>query len=157
MPRAITARIAPVTQVLIITLTILTGWGSQYRPGIMPEVVANRQAGRAIPMLPQELPRVTGFVAWPYCEDVGQVVELRIEGGPWGRYLIADCPHDLDTQRWMLGNDILVEFSGETARRRGFVGRGVRVERRITTTRNKDFSFLKGEHDDYSARGAKIA
>lgn len=130
------------TQVLVITLTILTGMASQYRPGIMPEVVANRQQGRAVPMLPQTLPNVAGFVAWPCCEDIGQVVELRIKGGPWERYLIADCPHDLDTQRWMLGNDILVEFDGETAQRRGFVGRGVKVERRIQTIRNKDFSFL---------------
>lgn len=87
---------------LAIARAILTGWASQYRPHLMEEVVRNRQAGRAIPMLPQALPQVAGFVAWPFCEDVGQVVELRIEGGPWERYLIADCPHDDATQAWML-------------------------------------------------------
>lgn len=139
------------TQVLIIILTIISGWASQYRPGKMSEVVDNRQQGRAVPMLPQALPSVAGFIAWPYCGDIGEVVELRIEGGPWLGYLIADCPHDRATQRWMLDNDILVEFSGKTAARWGFVERGVRIERRVTTTRNKDFGFLierRNEHGE---------
>lgn len=122
---------------LLLTLTILAGWASQYHPGIMSEVVANRQAGRTIHDLPQALPRVAGFVAWPHCEDIGKTVELRIEGGPWLEYMIADCPHNRATQLWMLDNDIWVEFDGATAARWGFVGRGVRVKQRITATRDK--------------------
>ena len=123
---------------ITLTLYIISGWASQYRPGIMPEVVANRQAGRAIPTLPQALPDVAGFVAGPYCHEIGNVVELSIGDGPWERYLIADCPHNQATRNWMLGNNICYEFDYKTVSRLGFVGRGgIEVRQRFIVTRDK--------------------
>jgi hypothetical protein len=122
---------------ITLALYIISGLASQYRPGIMPEVVANRQAGRTLHSLPSPLPPGTVPVAWPYCEEIGRVIELRIEGGPWFPAIAADCPGDWVTELWMSRNNVLVEFPGELAQREGFVGRIVGVEQRVSATRDK--------------------
>jgi hypothetical protein len=105
---------------LTLALYVLSGLASQYRPGIMSEVVANGQAGRTLHDLPTPLPPGTVPVAWPYCHEIGKVVELRIEGGPWFWAVAADCPGDWMTELWISHNNVLCEFSGELARRESF-------------------------------------
>lgn len=132
-----------------IALYIVSGWGSQYREGIMRKVIENRQAGRTAYSLPAQLPDVDGFVAWPWCHDIGKIVELRQVGGLWESFLIADCPHDQATRNWMTGNGILVEVDYATALRWDVVGRAAPIEQRVTYTRYKPMDFLweaKSEH-----------
>jgi hypothetical protein len=130
---------------ITLVLYILIGWVSQYRPGLMSEVVVNRQAGKTIYDLPSPLPQGAIPIAWPYCREIGSLVELRIEGGPWMQAIIADCPHNDEVQSWMLDNSILCEIPGSLAYELGAVGKIAKAERRITVTREKDFSFLLEE------------
>lgn len=103
------------------------GVASQYSPGVMERVVANRQAGRARIRLPKTLPAVDGFVAAERCSDIGQVWTIRYRERV-ERFLVADCSGSAATTRWMRRNNILVEIDHQTARRWGVVGRGARVE-----------------------------
>ncbi len=128
----------------VFALTVISGLGSQYRPGLMPEVVDNRQQHRTLYDLPTPLPSDTIPVAWPFCGDIGQRIELSIEGAPWQQAIIADCPHSDEVQAWMIDNSILVELSGETAAEYGVVGRMVSIRRRITATRDKRWPLPKG-------------
>jgi hypothetical protein len=107
--------------------TIETGIASQYSPGVMEQVIANRQAGLAVP-LPAELPPVDGFIAVLDCADFGEVWFVRPEGGDWGVYLVADCSGHAETTEWMTTNNILLEFDYPTVERLGVVGRGIPVE-----------------------------
>ena len=128
----------------------MTGVASQYSPGVMQEVVENRQAGRAWVSLPAELPELHGYIAVAHCAELGQVWWIRPRGsavvgqpgdelgqvqrvrpgtGEWERHLVVDCAAPGDgTLEWMEANNVLVEVSYETAERWGVVGRGVPIE-----------------------------
>jgi len=130
----------PITDTAPITTT-LTGWASQYAPGVMARVIATRQAGLTARDLPLDLPPVDGYVAARYPDDIGRVVLLRpaTQGREtWERFLVVDCAGRSDRREsdglsglaWMLRYNILVEVDYETAVRWGTVGRGMRVEMR---------------------------
>lgn len=114
------------TLVLTVALALpVPGWASQYGLGVMPRVVVARQGWG---QLPANLGSYDGFVARPYCDELGDTVYLRREGRlGWERFLVADCGCP-QGRAWMLERGILVEVDFETAARWGTAGRGVRVE-----------------------------
>jgi len=77
---------------------------SQYSPGIMEEVIWNRQYRER--SLSLSLPQVDGFVAVRDCEDIGAVLWLRPEGQEeWERFLSVDCAHSEEVRAWMDGEN----------------------------------------------------
>jgi hypothetical protein len=119
----------------IVTVALLLGVlkpergnASQYDPGVMERVVANRQAGITDHDLPAELPPVAGFVAVKDCGEIGNVWLVRPEGGVWEFVLVADCSGHEETSDWMRENGILIEVDHKTAIRWDVVGIGVEVE-----------------------------
>ena len=119
---------------LLASLTILSGGASQYAPGVMAQVIANRQAGLAAPTLPAELPSVDGFIAVVDCAEIGNIWYVRPPDGDWERHLVADCAgpelrtDGLTGGEWMRANNILIEISASTAEGWGVAGRGIKVE-----------------------------
>jgi len=114
---------------VIASLVLTMGMASQYAPGVMDEVVANRQRGITIADLPDPLPSVDGFVAVEDCSEIGDIIWLRPEGqGAWESFLVADCSGDQRTSDWMARNNILVEVDYATALRWETVGYGIAVE-----------------------------
>jgi hypothetical protein len=96
---------------------------------MMQEVIANRQNGRAWISLP-ETPPVDGYIAVLDCAHLGEIWTLREQGADaWERFWVVDCAGDDATRRWMLDNNITVEFDYETVARWGYVGLGVPIER----------------------------
>ncbi len=83
------------------------GYLSGYAPGVMAEVVANRQAGLAWPNLPAELPPVDGYAAVLHCEHVGRRATLR-RGDQEAVVLISDCAHP-QSWIWMLRGPFAAE------------------------------------------------
>lgn len=73
---------------------------------------------------------VDGYVAVPYCQDLGKVVLARPEGSEeWETFLVADCGSVYDGGRqWMLQNDVLIEVGHATATRWNTVGQMKDVE-----------------------------
>lgn len=121
--------------ILLLTLTI-SGWASQYSPGVMESTVEARQNGCCAYNLPRGLPPVDGFVAVSDCSNIGRLLLLRPEGSKkWERFLAADCAGP-GAYEWMLRNNILVEIDYETAVRWDTVGRGIRVEMRWAYANN---------------------
>lgn len=140
----------PLSMAGVLFLVILAGVGSQYSPGVMEQVVANRQAGDAWVSLPAELPDVDGYIAVADCAELGQVWWIRprdsacvgqpgcelgggCEVGPrpgqWERHLVVDCAAPDDgTLEWMAANNVVLEVSYETAERWQVVGRGVGID-----------------------------
>lgn len=118
----------------LASLVFLTGGASQYDPGLMATVVANRQASLAVPTLPAELPDVDGFIAVVDCSEIGKVWLVRPAGGEWEKHLVADCAgpelraDGLTGGKWMTASEILLEISARTAERWNVVGQGVQVE-----------------------------
>lgn len=119
----------------LATLAILTGTASQYDPGVMETVVANRQAGLTAHDLPNPLPAVDGYIAVLDCEEIGNLWLVRPAGSTiWEVFLVADCagdhlrPDGLTAAEWMLTNDILLELDYQTAVRWHTVGRGIEIE-----------------------------
>ena len=109
---------------------LYVAWASQYSPGVMRQVVENRQAGRAYVSLPADLPAVDGHIAVADCARLGDIVYLRPAGAEsWETHLVVDCAHPMDgTTEWMRDNNIAVEVSYQTAKRWDTVGRGIEVE-----------------------------
>jgi len=122
---------------LIVALYI--AWASQYSPGVMEQVVANRQSGKAWVSLPESLPGVDGFAAVADCYRIGDIIYLRPVGTRrWERFLIADCARPPGTDgsyEWMVRNGIVAEVDYPTAVRWDTVGRGIRVEVGMRTWR----------------------
>jgi hypothetical protein len=118
----------------LLVLSILTGWASQYSPGIMQEVINNRQAWEQIP---EDLSAYDGFVAVLDCAKIGDEVMLKPEhSSTWEKFLVVDCAGE-DAVDWMQSNNILVEVDYSTAKRWNTVGNGIRVEY---------MQFLEHEH-----------
>lgn len=102
------------------------GWASQYDRGVMERVIQTRLRYRHIP---SDLSTFDGFVATPYCSDIGRVIYIRPEGTDrWERFLAVDCAGPDETLGWMRRNNILVEVDYNTAVRWNTVGRGIRIE-----------------------------
>ncbi len=83
------------------------GYLSGYAPGVMAEVIGNRQSGAAAPGLPARLPHVDGYAAVLHCEHVGRLATLR-RGEREATVLITDCAHP-DSYGWMLGGPFAAE------------------------------------------------
>lgn len=126
--------------VILLSTLVISGWASQYSPGVMESTVEARQDGCCKYNLPRGLPQVDGFVAVSDCSNIGRLLLLRPEGSrKWERFLAADCAGP-GAYEWMLHNNILVEVDYETAARWDTVGRGIRVEMRWAYA--KDYSRL---------------
>ena len=113
----------------VIIATLLSGFASQYAPGVMESVVRVRQSGRTAMDLPAVLPAVDGFVAMEDCAMIGQIVYIRPKRKTeWDSFLVADCSGHSETSAWMERNNILVEFGYNAAKRYGTIGRGIEIE-----------------------------
>ena len=123
---------------IIPAVAIVTvSWCSQYAPGVMDTVIANRQDWGQIPF---DLSAWDGFVAVPDCEDIGQtyyIRQLNATNRQWLRVLAVDCAGKYDRQsdddarsgyEWMRDNGIAFEVGYETASRWERVGQGIRCE-----------------------------
>ena len=112
---------------------IVTGWASQYARGVMDATIKLRQTWG---QLPSDLSDYDGAVAVADCSLIGSTVWLRYNGGPWERFIIADCGSKSDCRwqdgrsgwQWMVDHNILVEVDYKTAMRWNRVGIGVRIE-----------------------------
>ena len=131
-----TAATAVIIAALVVSgAQIEHGWASQYDPGVMAQVVVNRQSGLAWPSLPLNLPPADGAIAVACCDDIGQLWWVKPTGGTWGRYLVADCAgaklrdDGLTAWEWMQANNVLLEFARETVAAWGWPERrGIEVE-----------------------------
>lgn len=121
-----------IPELALAGIMIISGWASQYAPGVMERVIAVRQVpGRTAHDLPIDLPQVDGYVATADCNEIGTILWLRPIGQEqWESFLVADCA-GADSYGWMVNNNILVEVDYETAVRWDTVGRGQRIERRV--------------------------
>jgi len=109
----------------LLVLSILTGRASQYSPGVMQEVIRNRQAWGQIP---DDLSAYDGFVAVLDCSKIGEEIMLKPEhSSNWEKFLVVDCAGS-DAVDWMKSNNILVEVDYSTARRWDTIGYGIRVD-----------------------------
>lgn len=114
---------------ILIIVVIASGTASQYANGVAERTIRVRQTARVAMPLPLDLPNVNGYIAVLECEHIGEVWQLRFNGGNVGDYLVIDCTGDEQTRRWMIDNSIILEVDHQTAVRYGFVGIGARVER----------------------------
>jgi len=109
-------------------IVLIAGIVSQYSPGVMEEVVANRVAWE---QLPYPLPGVDGYVAVRDCDRIGDIMYLRPVGGEWEKFLVADCAMPPGTDgawEWMTEYNILAEVDYWTAVRWKTVGSVIRAE-----------------------------
>lgn len=120
----------PLLSRLALAFLIVSGWASQYDPGVAERVIAVRQTRRVAGTLPETLPPVDGFIAVEDCRHIGETWFLRPEGtDKWSAFLVIDCSGHTETSRWMREGNILVEVDHQTAVRWNTVGRGIRIER----------------------------
>lgn len=112
--------------VLALGLRLEIGHAAYYSDEVMEQVVKVRQAGWTAGPLPVELPRVIGYVARPWCNEVGDLVWLWHESEGWrGPYLVADCCNELEGHcAAMQRKNIVVEVGHNTAQRWGVLGLG---------------------------------
>ena len=139
----------------IILSSVQTGWASQYQSTyIMDATVAVRQEWG---QLPEDLSYWDGFVAMESCENIGKTAWIRIVSisplskssdksdyrWQWHPYLVSDCSGHESTTKWMLENNILVEFGRREAERLGITnGEGARGGIKIELV-----LVNKGEHN----------
>jgi hypothetical protein len=112
---------------LIAALVCVSGWLSQYAPGVMDRVIHNRQHGRTARDLPLEIPAVDGYIAVLDCAHIGQMRTLIYKGRSYA-VLVADCAGSRGARRWMTTRNVIAEVDHGMARANGFVGRGVKAE-----------------------------
>lgn len=119
-------RIVITALVASLGLCVEAGSAAYYADGVMERVVAVRQAGWTAGPLPAELPPVIGFVARPFCNEIGDRVWLWHGSEGWrGPYLVSDCCNELEGHcRVMLRKGIIVEVDHNTAARWGVLGHG---------------------------------
>jgi hypothetical protein len=111
---------------LALMFQVEMGHVAYYADGVMEQVVAVRQAGWTAGDLPVNLPPVIGFVARPYCDEIGRIVWLLWDDGDLeGPFLVSDCADVIsgDLKR-MLKKGIVVEVDWNTVTRRGIEGLG---------------------------------
>jgi len=128
---------------VIIVVIVATGWASQYAPGVMEQVIENRQRWG---QLPATLPPVDGHIAAVRCSALGEVWWLRPQGTrAWGQFLVVDCagpqlrPDGKTGGQWMKENNIIAEVGYETVKWWGVAGRGVMVERGMMVERGEQW------------------
>jgi len=121
-----------ITAILTATM-IITGWASQYAPGVMDRVVHVRQYHHSPPSLPIEHESVAGYIAVQSCAEMGNIWWIKpIDQDMWEPHMVADCSGSRETSEWMLRNNILLELSWDTVLRwGGKPRRGMRIERLI--------------------------
>lgn len=107
----------------LLLILALTGTASQYAPGVMNEVIINRQNMQQIP---EDVSMYDGYIAVQEADDIGKIFYLRPLGyDEWESFLAVDCAGIADGGKsWMLRNNILVEVDYLTAERWDCVGRG---------------------------------
>jgi len=112
-------------ETLLLVLAV-TGIASQYAPGVMDEVITNRQKWEQIP---QDVSNFDGYIAVQNSGDIGKVFYIKPEGyDSWEKFLAVDCAGIADGGKsWMLRNNILVEVDYSTAERWDAVGRGKKI------------------------------
>ena len=96
---------------------IVSGYASYYAPGVMDATVAQRREWQQLPA-----GEFDGYVARPLCNEIGDVVQLRHDGGAWERHAVADCARRDNGDgalSWMQSNGILVEVDWHTWQRWG--------------------------------------
>lgn len=100
-------------------LQIESGQAAYYAPQVMERVVRVRQAGWTAGPLPEELPPVIGFVATPYCHEIGDRLWLWHESEGWmGPYLVSDCCDEVAGHcHAMRRKGIVIEVDYNTAMR----------------------------------------
>ena len=110
----------------IVIIVLLSGWSSQYDPGVFERVIRNRQSWGQLPASP---PVVDGYVAVEDCSRVGEFIYLKpARQGKWEKFWIVDCAAP-PAREWMKRNNILVEVDSKTVKRWGYPrGRGIPVE-----------------------------
>jgi hypothetical protein len=104
---------------------------SQYREGIMEQVIANRQSGSAWVSLPMNLPRTDGYIAVRDCNELENIWWVKSPNGIWESMLVVDCARPAGTDgaaEWMDDENVAMEVDYETAVRWGTVGRGIWAE-----------------------------
>jgi len=102
---------------------------SQYGPGVMERVIANRVSGRTAHDLPQYPPAADGWIAVQNCNRIGEMWELRPVGQQeWESFLVVDCSGHVSTTEWLTENNIAVEVDYQTAVRWNAVGERIQVE-----------------------------
>lgn len=110
---------------LLSLFHITYGQAAYYSDGVFEDVIRMRQAGNTAMSLPRELPPVIGYVATPYCEEVGDQVWLYHRGELAGPYLVADCCISINGDCERMGKKgIVVEVDWNTAQRWKVVGYG---------------------------------
>lgn len=132
-------------RVTLALILIMTGYASQYAPGVMERVIRVRQAGLTAQGLPQDLPKVDGYAAVPNCEDIGNVFEARPIGSrEWETFLAVDCgcPQGhrflmsllpTNASQWQQ-RYAAIEVDYQTAVRWDTVGSGIVIEMRVPVT-----------------------
>jgi hypothetical protein len=124
--------------ILLAASIVLQGPVSSYAPLQMNHAIANRQARRAVPTLPKNLPPVDGYIAMAEREMIGRIVFIRFWGeGPWQAFLVTDCASTSDRQskkdkrstwEWMKQEGITGEVDFETAEELGKTWGGIPAE-----------------------------
>ena len=110
---------------IFVIIVIMSGYASQYDPGVMERVIAVQQRWGH---LPQNVEGYDGYVAVADCRRIGQTLWARPEGDEkWERFLVTDCAGSPETILWMQ-RGVPIEVDHLTARRWKTVGRGIRVE-----------------------------
>jgi len=117
----------PVFELALASWILLSGTASQYDPGIMQVVIANRQAGLTEIVLPADLPETDGWIAVENCGDIGQVWYVQNPDGEWESFLVVDCAQPAAAE-WMRDNNIIIEIDAATAERWDTIGAGVGVQ-----------------------------
>lgn len=100
------------------------GGMSYYSSGVFDRVVDPTNQMSAIDLSFQELSEYDGYIALPYCYDIGRVVFVTNTTGQRWRLLVADCAAHLWKDNgavFLLTNDLIGEVDWETAIEMGLV------------------------------------
>lgn len=118
---------------------IMTGWASQYAPGVMESVLAVRSTpGRTSYTVPQDLSIYDGFVATRDCDRLGEELLIKPQDqSDYELFLVTDCSGHITTTQWMNRNNIIVEVDYNTAVRWDTIGRGIKIDvaKKLTVSR----------------------
>ena len=102
-----------------IVMICLSGWLSQYSPGVMNSVIHQQQIYGRLPFKVQN----TSFLAVEDCSQMNThrwIDEIK--------FLVTDCSGSRQTSEWMWNNNILGEVDYDTALGWGTIGHGIRKD-----------------------------